>query len=105
MHTEQREGAWGAEGGRREQHQHLSPHLEMRGTPPPSPHLVHVAGPLDDVLVGALTADVIHQEDALQERHQGGGGGGGEGSTLTSPCLSFSPSCPLLPVPAGSTAW
>lgn len=31
-----------------------------------TPHLIHVAGPLHDVLVGALTADVVHEEDALQ---------------------------------------
>lgn len=34
-------------------------------------HLIHVTGPLHDVLVGALAADVIHQENALQ----GVGGG------------------------------
>lgn len=29
-------------------------------------HLVHVTGPLHDVLEGSLTRDVIHQEDSLK---------------------------------------
>lgn len=29
-------------------------------------HLVHVTGPLHDVLEGSLTRDIIHQEDSLK---------------------------------------
>lgn len=29
-------------------------------------HLVHIAGPLHDVLEGSLTRDIIHQEDSLK---------------------------------------
>lgn len=29
-------------------------------------HLVHIAGPLHDVLEGSLTRDIIHQEDSLE---------------------------------------
>lgn len=50
--------------------QSKDPPTHTAGGPPdlPSctPHLIHVAGPLHDVLVGALTADVVHEEDALQ---------------------------------------
>lgn len=29
-------------------------------------HLIHVTGPLHDVLEGSLTRDIIHQEDSLK---------------------------------------
>lgn len=34
-------------------------------------HLVHITGPLHDVLEGALTGDVVHQEDPLEGAERG----------------------------------
>lgn len=33
-------------------------------------HLVHITGPLHDVLEGAFTGDVVHQEDSLDGRRE-----------------------------------
>lgn len=33
-------------------------------------HLVHITGPLHDVLEGSLARDVVHQEDALRGETQ-----------------------------------
>lgn len=57
--------------------------------PPRTPDLIHVARPLHDVLVGALAADVVHQEDALRERGE-----------LTPPLThARTPSCLSFPSP------
>lgn len=33
-------------------------------------HLVHITGPLHDVLEGSLTRDIIHQEDSLERERE-----------------------------------
>lgn len=33
-------------------------------------HLVHITGPLHDVLEGAFAGDVVHQEDSLDGRRE-----------------------------------